>query len=739
LTKRTLGNVKDACCASRLQAELQAMPGVRTAQVRFSGHGAMLHLDADDPDAVLAAIPAIVPGAYVAPKGARSETESQGPPVRREVTIIVASVLLFGAGLGVGSRAEPGPSWQVAYYALVLGAYLLSGAWLLRSAARSVVCRRVLDETFLMAIATIGALAIGDVAEAAGVTIFYRVGQLLEDLAVRRSRRALKSLLAIRPDYANVRRNGVEATKPPDQVAVGEEVVVRPGERIPLDGVVLDGHSTIDRSMMTGEPVPRSARPGDEVFAGTVNVTGAVVIRVTRPASESSAARILDLVENASARKAPTERFITRFARCYTPGIVVLTLGIALIPPLVIPGASLADWFHRGLVILVVSCPCALLLSVPLGYFGGVGGASRSGILVKGANYLDTLANTRTVVFDKTGTLTKGVFKVTAIEPRDGVGEPELLRAAAMAETHSIHPIAQSLREAHALRYGPWDRLRMSGEHAGGTAAPASASVAGYEEMQGRGVRAVVEGREVVACSHRYLHDADIPHDRCDEAATDVHVVVDGRWTGRIVISDEVKSDAGLGVGALRSLGVRTIGMLTGDQPDTAARVSAELGLDFAHGGLLPAGKLAAVEAMLAQHQGRNGGRLAFVGDGTNDAPVLARADVGIAMGALGSDAALEAADVVITTDSVARVADAIRLARRTRSIVWQNIVLALGLKGLVLVLGIAGVASMAAAVFADVGVAVLAVLNSTRVLKSVGVLPAGSGPNERESGVDRS
>jgi len=717
LIKRTLENVKDACCASRLQSGVRTLPGVRTAEVRLTNCGAVLHLDADDPDAILAAVPAVLPGVRVVPRGVGSGLESQGPLVRREVTIIAASVMLAAAGLVVRTWAEPGTPERVAEYALLLGAYVLSGGWLLRAAARSLLCRRVLDETFLMAIATIGALAIGDYAEAAGVTIFYRIGQLLEDLAVRRSRRALKSLLEIRPDYATVRRNGVEVTTAPDQVAVGEEVVVRPGERIPLDGVVLDGRSTVDTSMMTGEPVPRSARPGDEVFAGTVNVTGAVVVRVTRPACESSAARILDLVENASARKAPTERFITRFARYYTPGVVMLTLGIALVPPLVIQGASLADWLHRALVILVVSCPCALLLSVPLGYFGGVGGASRSGILVKGANYLDTLANTRTVVFDKTGTLTKGVFKVTAIQPRAGVGEPELLRTAAMAESHSLHPIAQSLREAHAA--------------AGGAAGPAPASVADYEEMQGRGVRAVVDGSEVVACSHRYLHDTDIHHDRCDEVGTDVHVVVDGRWTGRIVISDEVKPDAECGVGALRSLGVRSIGMLTGDQPNTAARVSAELGLDFAHGGLLPAGKLAAVESMLAQRAGANGGRLAFVGDGTNDAPVLARADVGIAMGALGSDAALEAADVVITTDSVVRVADAIRLARRTRAIVWQNIALALGVKGLVLALGIAGAASMAEAVFADVGVAVLAVLNSTRVLKRVGTLPPGPGRAE--------
>ena len=702
-----LHNLDCAHCASDLEQALRRMEGVRSCSVNF-GAGTLI-LDADDPSRVAARVPEIAAGVSVS-ESAEPLAEKLAHPASLNWLALVglaAALVVLACALWLQAPVPKAIAFGVAY--------ALVGWRVVLRAGRNLVRGRPLDESFLMTVATGGAFAIGEAPEAVGVMLFYRVGELLQEMAVGRARRSIGALLAIRPDYANLREGEEIAQVSPDAVAPGQVVVVRPGERVPLDGRVLSGSSHIDASLLSGEPVPRAVGEGDEVFGGTINQGGLLEIEVLRSASESSAAKILDLVENAAARKAPTERFIARFATYYTPAVVGLTLLVAFVPPLFIPDATLAEWVHRGLVLLVISCPCAFMLSIPLGYFGGIGGASRQGILVKGASYLDALAETDTVVFDKTGTLTRGVFRVQGIDPQSGWSEEEVLALAAHVEVHSSHPIAQSILDAY---------------RAGGGEADLSA-VSDYRELPGSGVTATVNGREVLACSHRALHGLDLSHDPCEEGETAVHVVVDGAHAGRIRVGDEVRSDARPAVAALRRLGVRRIGMLTGDVATTAERVARSLGLDFHEAELLPQGKIDTLERLIAERDARGArGRIAFVGDGVNDAPVLARADVGIAMGGLGSDAAIEAADVVVTADAVGRVPAAIDVARSTRRIVWQNIIMAMGIKALVLILGAAGMASMWSAVGADVGVAVAAVLNSTRILQHADRI-ATAGPHE--------
>ncbi len=575
--------------------------------------------------------------------------------------------------------------------------YAVVGWDVLWKAVRNILHGQVFDENFLMALATVGAFATGEYSEGVAVMLFYQIGEWFQRYAVGRSRKSITALMDIRPDHANlVGPDGTAQEVDPDEVSVGSTILVKPGERVPLDGTVLDGDSMLDTAALTGESVPRHAAAGDAVVSGCINGSGLLRVRVDKPYGESTVAKILDLVENAGEKKAKAENFITKFSRWYTPAVVIAALALAVLPPLVL-GGGWASWVHRALIFLVISCPCALVISVPLSFFGGIGGASRRGILVKGGAYMEVLANTGTVVFDKTGTLTKGVFSVTAVHPHE-IDKAQLVELAALAESYSTHPIAASLRTA----YGQ---------------APDTARVADYEELSGRGVRAKVDGRTVCVGNGRLMDEAGAEWHECHLTGTVAHVAVDGRYAGHIVISDEVKPDAAAAIAALKAAGVHKTVMLTGDAKEVGEAVAKQLGIDEAHTQLLPAGKVEHMEQLLAGQP--KGEALAFVGDGVNDAPVLARADVGIAMGGIGSDAAIEAADVVLMDDKPSKLAEAVRISRRTLRIVHQNIVFALAVKALVLVLGALGMANMWEAVFADVGVMVLAILNAMRALKA--------------------
>lgn len=582
---------------------------------------------------------------------------------------------------------------------LFLIPYGVIGWDVLWRAVRNLTRGQIFDEHFLMSLATVGALAIGEYPEAVFVLLFYQVGELFQSCAVGRSRRSIAALMDIRPDVARVERNGALEEVDPEEVSSGDILVIKPGERVPLDGVILEGSSALDTAALTGESLPRSVSPGADVISGCINLTGLLRVQVTKPFEESTVARILELVENASGRKARAEAFITKFARYYTPAVVVAAVLLALIPPLFFQGGW-GDWLGRACSFLVISCPCALVISVPLAFFGGIGGASRAGILIKGGNYLEALANTETVVFDKTGTLTRGVFNVTAIHPEQE-READLLELAALAESWSDHPIAHSIREAYGAELD-------------------TSRVTCVEERSGRGVQVQVDGRTVCVGNDTLMEEIGIAWHPCHQVGTTVHVAVDGVYMGHLVISDQVKEDAADAIRALRACGVRKTVMLTGDAQAVGEDVARQLGLDEVHAQLLPADKVDRVEDLLRQTSPK--GALAFVGDGINDAPVLSRADIGIAMGALGSDAAIEAADVVLMDDKPSKIALAIRIARKTRSIVRQNIVFALGVKFLVLGLGAFGLANMWEAVFADVGVSVIAILNSMRALHSPSV-----------------
>ncbi len=623
---------------------------------------------------------------------------------------IIAALALFAiafaieqTGLLIAWFGEPGDLY--AELVLFLVPYLVAGYDVLLKAARNIGRGQVFDENFLMSVATIGAFALvlfpdtePHMAEGAAVMLFYQVGELFQSYAVGKSRKSIADMMDIAPEFANIMRDGQLVQVDPYEVSPGDEIVVKPGERIPLDGVVVDGQSQVDTAALTGESVPRQADPGDEVISGCVNLTGALTVRVTKPFEDSTVSRILELVENAADKKARTESFITRFARYYTPAVVGVAAALAILPPLLF-GQAWADWILRGLTFLVVSCPCALVISVPLSFFGGIGGASRIGILVKGSNYLEALAHAETVVFDKTGTLTNGTFAVTAIHAEGDTTEEELLALAAHAESLSNHPIAASVRQAYA---GPLDPARIQKA----------------EEVSGQGVRAVIDEREVLVGNGRLMDSAGANWHDCELVGTILHVAIDGVYAGHIIIADMVKDDAAAAIAALRKAGVRKTVMLTGDRADVAQAVAAQLGIDEVRAELLPQDKVAQVEALLdAQAAANPKGKLAFVGDGINDAPVLTRADLGIAMGAMGSDAAIEAADVVLMDDRPSQIARAISIARKTMAIVWENIVFALGVKLAVLALAAVGIANMWMAVFADVGVAVIAILNAMRAM----------------------
>lgn len=609
--------------------------------------------------------------------------------MKRRLWRIILAAALFAAAFIVPEENH----WT--RLALFVISYIVVGADLVLDAVKNLFKGMVFDENFLMSIASIGAFLIGEHPEGVAVMLFYQTGELFQSYAVDKSRRSIAKLMDIRPDYANLKRGDSFERVDPEAVKPGDVILIKAGERVPLDGKVLDGISMLDSSALTGESVPRQAEPGSEILSGCVNINGILTVQVTREFGESTVNRILDLVENASGRKSRSEQFITRFARYYTPIVVGIAAVLAIIPSLVVQGETFTDWIYRGLSFLVVSCPCALVISIPLSFFGGIGGASRQGILVKGGNYLEALARAETMVFDKTGTLTKGVLNVQKVFPEDGISADALLEWAVLAESHSSHPIALSLKRAY------------------GKAADIS-RVTTVEEILGCGILATVDGKRILAGNRKLMDRFSIALNTAEPEGTVVHVAVDDRYAGNIVIADELKDDSAQAVQELKAAGVRQLVMLTGDSKIAGEKVAAELGFDQVYTGLLPADKVGRLEDLLA---GKRSGKVAFVGDGINDAPVLARADIGIAMGGLGSDAAIEAADIVIMTDEPSKIAKAIRISRKTVRIAMQNIVFALGVKGVVLVFSAVGLGSMWAAIFADVGVSILAILNAFRGL----------------------
>ena len=611
---------------------------------------------------------------------------------KRTIRLAVGAVVYaIGMALTVFAKLP-----TLAELAFLIVAYVILGWDVVWQAVKNITRGQVFDEHFLMSVSTIGAFAIGEYPEAVAVMLFYQVGEFFQSLAVKRSRKSISDLMDIRPDSATVKRNGVLQVVSPESVAVGEIIVVKPGEKIPLDGIVVDGESMLDTKALTGESVPRSIRKGDEVLSGCINQSGLLTLKVTKSFGESTVSKITDLVENASARKAPTENFITTFARYYTPVVVGMAAVLAIIPPLVL-GGGWSEWLRRGFVFLIVSCPCALVISIPLTFFGGIGAASKRGVLVKGSNYLEALNKVSVVVFDKTGTLTKGVFEVANIIPAAGYQKEQVLEYAAQAESYSNHPIAKSILATYGK---PIDQKQFSG----------------FEEISGHGISVMVQGKKVLAGNSKLMESEKIAYAACDAAGTKFYVAADGSYVGCILIADEVKPDSKCAIAELKKIGVEKTVMLTGDDERIGKSVADELGLDVYYAQLLPDQKVEKLEML--DKQKRQGSKLAFVGDGINDAPVLARADVGIAMGGLGSDAAIEAADVVLMTDEPSKLVEAIDVAKATKRIVMQNIVIALGIKSVFLVLGALGMAGMWEAVFGDVGVTIIAVLNAMRILK---------------------
>ena len=607
---------------------------------------------------------------------------------------LIAGTVIFAAGIIINQMPELHCYIKLTVF---LAAYLILGGNIVLRALKNLLRGKIFDENFLMSLATIGAFIIGEYPEAAAVMLFFQTGEFFQEMAINKSKKSISVLMDIRPDFANLIQNGQTVKVDPETVNIGDIILVKPGEKIPLDGEVIKGEAMLDTKTLTGESIPRKAKTPDNVFSGCINLNGVLSIKVTKTFGQSTVAKIIDLVENASSKKAPTENFITSFSRYYTPVVVCLAALIAIIPPLL--GFGLwAEWVHRCLVFLVISCPCALVISIPLGFFGGIGGASRKGILVKGSNYLEALNNLDIVVFDKTGTLTKGVFNVAGIQCASNWTQEQVLEYAAWAESFSNHPVALSIQKAYSKEID-------------------KAGLSQYNEISGLGISAKVNGKTILAGNHKLMTANGIDFTETQGIGTKVYVAADNVFIGCIIISDEIKTDSKTAIAALGKRGIRTV-MLTGDSSETAKAVGEELKLDEYYGSLLPQEKVEKVEVLLEQKRAK--GKLAFIGDGINDAPVLARADVGIAMGGLGSDAAIEAADVVLMTDEPSKLIDAIAIAKFTKRIVWQNIVLALGIKAVFLTLGAFGIASMWEAVFADVGVSLMAILNSSRVILSL-------------------
>ncbi len=690
MTSYRLKNLDCADCALKIEKSLRQRSDVKEVHVYFAA--ATLRIDTDNIQQVKKHISEIEPQIVLL----NSARETEKTDYKREVIILVLFSPLYAGGMVLHSLL-PGFLSGIPAIAAFAVVYLGLGWRVLFKAFKNILKGRVFDESFLMATATIGAIIIRAFPEAAGVMLFYSIGLFFEDLAVNRSRRSVESLMAMKPDRAVVLDNGTERETGPENVSPGQIIIVRPGERIPLDGTVAEGEAAIDTSALTGESVPKKAAKGDEVKAGTINTDGLLQIKVKRPFIESSVSKILDLVQNALAKKAKTEKFITKFASVYTPLVVGAAVLIAVIPPFVLSAGPFSEWLYRALVALVVSCPCALVISIPLGYFAGIGKASSEGILIKGSNYIDIISKLDTLVFDKTGTLTKGNFEVTEINPRNGYTADQILGYAALAEKNSGHPVARAIIRKYS---GNTDRQK----------------IASFKNYSGMGIQAVTDkGRTITVGNDLLLHKLDIPHADCEINRTVAYVCIDNEYTGNIIINDEIRDEAGQTIRDLRRAGIRKMIMLTGDSKDVAADVSARLGLDEFHAELLPEDK----EDILAKIKTENPESIiAFAGDGINDAPVLARADLGIAMGREGTDAAIETADMVLMTDNLSKIEKGISIGKRTRRIVLQNIVFALAVKIGFIALGTAGIAGMWEAVFADVGVTVLAVLNAMRIIR---------------------
>lgn len=682
-------------CAAKIEKEVANLDGVHASVMNLMKQTLTIRVDPAMAQAVTGQINAIVhshePEVTVSENTTALPPDEHGP--KMGIRLGIGSVL-FAIGFVLGEFLRiPLP----VYFAFLIPAYLILGGDVVMKAVKNIAKGRIFDENFLMSLSTLGAFLIGEYPEAVAVMLFYQIGEYFQNRAVRRSRQSIADLMDIRPDSATMVIDGSHITAEPDAVPIGSVILVKPGEKIPLDGRILEGESMLDTRALTGESVPRAVHPGDEVLSGCINQSGVLTIRVTKEYGESTVSKIIDLVENASSRKAPTENFITTFARYYTPAVVLLAVILAITPPLLL-GGEWMEWIRRALVFLVISCPCALVLSIPLTFFGGIGAASRHGVLVKGSNYLEALNRVETVVFDKTGTLTKGVFKVTEIFPAEGFTKEQLLEYAAKAERCSNHPIAKSILDAFGQ---PVDQTHITDD----------------QEISGQGICATIHGHRVLAGNAKLMEAESIHFDPCPKAGTKAYLAVDGAYAGCILIADQVKPDSKEAVAALKGLGIRKTVMLTGDDETIAQAVAEDLALDEYYAQLLPDQKVGKLEHLDSRK--RPGSKLAFVGDGINDAPVLARADVGIAMGGLGSDAAIEAADVVLMTDEPSKLVEAIGIARATKRIVIQNIVIALGVKGLFLILGALGIVGMWEAVFGDVGVALIAVFNAMRIIKN--------------------
>mgnify|MGYP000994537823 FL=1 len=705
-----------ADCANKIECEVQELNGISSASVNFlTGTLSVQISDEYNEEDILSRIKNIIkkhePGVIVkdtsnaknfdskdmdidnedfaSEKADIKEDDYTEDSISKRLVQLAGGIILYLAAILIPL------SFQIKIV-LFVAAYLIIGGEIVFNAARNVLKGQVFDENFLMSIATVGAFAIGEYPEAVGVMVFYQIGEFFQDMAVNRSRKSIAKLMDIRPDYANLKSGNEVKKVDPEKVKIGDIIIIKPGERVPLDGVVTEGESMLDTSALTGESVPMEIHQGDEILSGSINKNGLLSVKVTKEFKESTVSRILELVQNASGRKARAENFITKFARYYTPAVVITAVVLAILPPVILKGAAFSDWFYRALIFLVVSCPCALVISIPLSFFGGIGAASKKGILVKGSNYLEVLNNVDAIVFDKTGTLTKGIFKVTKVVSCSDIGENELLEYAALAESGSNHPIAVSLMKAYQKDVD-------------------SGRIHGYEEIAGHGVKAYIDGIAVIAGNKKMMESEGIEYKEEEAIGTILYISINGKYAGYIVISDEIKEDAALAVSELRKAGINKIIMLTGDNKYTAQRIGAILNIDEVDAELLPHQKVERFELLISQKS--TGGKVMFVGDGLNDAPVLARADVGVAMGGIGSDAAIEAADIVLMTDEVSKLTDAISIAKKTRRIVAQNITLALIIKFAVLGFGAAGFATMWEAVFADVGVALLAVINAMRLI----------------------
>ncbi|NLK98459.1 MAG: cadmium-translocating P-type ATPase [Epulopiscium sp.] len=683
-----------ANCASKIETQVKAIPGVQNAYVDFVSQ--KLTLEINSPSKIVSIVEeasaiatSVEPGICVLENTAR-ETRKEEKEDYKELIILGIGIVLYALAFIL-------PLSPLAEKLIFLASYLFVGTEVLLKALKNIFKGQVFDENFLMALATIGAFAIGEFPEAVAVMVFYQIGEFFQDLAVNRSRKSIQALMDIRPDYAHLKLEDGSKVVSPEEVTIGDLILVKPGEKIPLDGIVVEGTSTLDTSALTGESLPREVKAEDEVLSGSINQRGLLTIKVTKLFSESTVSKILDLVQNASSKKAPTENFITKFARYYTPAVVISAALLAFLPPLMIPGATFSEWVYRALIFLVISCPCALVVSIPLGFFGGIGGASKNGILIKGSNFLEALNDVHTVIFDKTGTLTKGVFKVTRINPTGNLSKEVLLECAALAESYSTHPIALSILKAYEKDI---DKSRISV----------------VEEIPGHGVKVTIDRKEILVGNKKLMLEHSIPVED-STSGTLVHIAVERNYEGFIVISDEIKEDSSKAIKELKALGIKKTVMLTGDHHSTAKEIAEELKLDEFHSQLLPHEKVEKLEFI--QNQMLSKQKLIFVGDGINDAPVLARADIGVAMGGLGSDAAIEAADIVLMTDEPSKLVSAIKIANKTRRIVWENIIFALGVKIFVLALGAFGFATMWAAVFSDVGVALIAVLNAMRVINT--------------------